>query len=214
MLPLNRPIKEFYDRVSPTMRERRALGAVFFPDDIAVFKSFRMTSFEALKVVIVCERPYLPSEGENTGLILDSYKANETSAPTPLRNFLKQVESEVGETYAFRNEETFLEHLPPQGVLLMPVSWTTEENNTSLHLAAWMKFSQLVVSALSSRKKLAWILLGKVPQQLSEHIAPSNLVIPSTYPSRTSSRRFREEGLGLRKIQAYLKKNGESTIQW
>lgn len=154
-----------------------------YPANEDVFKAFKLTPFDEVKVVLVGLDPY--SNGSATGLCFAV--PNHQLIPQPsLRVLLKDIEEDVYGGFSFDNIQSFdLEHWATNGVLMLNMALTVRKGEAESHLSRWRFFTDTVVKSLNEGYSgLVWVLLGKRAQEIESQInKASHHVITSGHPA-------------------------------
>lgn len=146
---------EYYEKLVKYINEHEKRNITFYPKKTEIFKPFKETPYEKLKVVIVGNEPY--HDGSATGLAfandVDKSKINPS-----LFNIVKELSNDIPD-----NRDIFkatLEHWAQQGVLLLNSSLTVQKSKPGSHAQVWEQFTRFVISELS-KLDLIWVLWGK-----------------------------------------------------
>lgn len=184
----------YFDVTLPALRASLESGNFVKPSN--PFQPFQEVSFLNLKAVIMTSYP-VTNDVLSTGRALDNRKVEAVSAEPGLRNFLKAIEAEAGKTSkAFSNNSSFLEHLPPQGVLIIPSILTSNGNQPDAHLELWDGFTTKIVECIDrSKQNVLWYLLGSRPRFFQSKITnTSHYVVTDAYPVKRGKQRFGRTG--------------------
>lgn len=185
-------------------QELRDQRIVFPPLEEKCFRAFLECSFSNLRVVILSAVPY--ASGQANGLCYDV--ACGEDIPPPLQAILRKIKAEYPTTTA-PNTESYLGHLPAQGVLLLNMALSTRKGNSRSHVNLWRPFFDLLVAAIAKKNNIAWLQLGS-----ATHIAVPNsthFIVRSPHPSPAAGKDF-EAGTYFVKINSFLAANGYETI--
>lgn len=131
-----------------------------------IFRAFKLTSFDKVKVVLLGQDPY-PSEYKGRRVAVGLAFGVEPDIPTPksLQNILKALPEDL-----FRTSE--LTTWADQGVLLLNTALTmTLRGTPKAHLKVWKPFTELVFDVLNKHKKgLVFALWGGEAQKYKKYI--------------------------------------------
>ncbi len=146
-----------------------------------LFKAFRSTPLNKVKVVILGQDPY--HDGSYNGLAFgngDPGSGDRAKSPS-LRNVLK----EVTESGAGIDGDASLYSWAAQGVLLINTAHTVVKGQAGSHLHLWEGFTKAILTTLAQRNNLVWLLWGSKAHwyESNEITNASHLVIKSGHPS-------------------------------
>ena len=186
----------------PDIRPRRGLW----------FEALRQVAPEDVKVVLLGQDPY---HGEDHGIQQAhglSFSVPEGVRPPPsLRNMLKEMQSDIGQSLASSNLMPWAQ----QGVLLLNASLTTRGGVAGAHSKLWMGFTHALIYYLGQRPApLVFILWGAHAQQFRPLIAEQHIVTSAAHPSPLSAHRGFFGSRPYSKANAALRSIGLKEIHW
>ncbi len=184
---------------------------IIYPAYNHIFNAFEQTSFEETKVVILGQDPY-HKQGQAHGLAFSV--AGDAKIPPSLKNILKEVRSDIGESLITSGDLTAW---AKQGVLLLNSVLTVKQNSPASHAnQGWEDFTDYVIKTLSEEKDhLVFILWGSYAQKKRSIIDTSkHLVLESPHPSPLSSYRGFFGSRPFSKTNSFLRKMEIRTISW
>ena len=185
--PLNKAFDVFKKDIIPFIMAEEETKKIY-PITHSIFRAFKEVPFEDVRVVILGMDPY--HNGSATGIAFDNPRNGKISPS--LRNIFKEIEEDTGKpSMGFDNSVSFLEHLPPQGVLLLNTALTVEQGKPESHLEVWREFTSEVINTLNKKDKLVWLLWGKKAQRFKSKINAKHIIIESAHPSPFSYRLFK-----------------------
>ena len=180
-----------------------------YPAPTQIFRVF-VLPLEKIKVVILGQDPY-HTPGVADGLAFSVQAAK--LAPS-LRNILKEVESDIGQTIIQGGDLTpWLE----QGVFLLNNVLTVEKGHAGSHRQiGWEQITEDCVKMLSTKLPHAvFILWGSDAQAKAKFIDSSkHLILQSAHPSPLSAYRGFFGSKPFSKANQFLKSHGYEEIQW
>jgi uracil-DNA glycosylase len=162
-----------YDEIGGYLKTQYEGGKKIYPTEKHdIFRAFRETPMEKLRVVILGTEPY-NRPGHANGLAFGSLQQEYKDLPKSLMAIYEAIEQDVyngfDQTRPQRtgtpgrpviNNETFIDDWPTQGVLMLNCALTTEEKQDEAHVAIWKPFTDFVLSNLWRIKRdivfLAW----------------------------------------------------------
>lgn len=182
-----------------------------YPDKEDVFKAFRLTSFEDIKVVIIGQDPYY-NEGQADGLAFSVKKGVKT--PPSLKNIFKELVDNTGISYPTSGD---LSNWAKQGVLLLNSTLTVEDKKPNSHVNyPWSIFTDSIIKYISDYKSnVVFILWGNFAIKKSQLIdSNKHLILQSSHPSPLSARHSFLGSKVFSKCNLYLEKCGVEKIDW
>lgn len=154
-------------RIATGIAEARKKKDIF-PDRKNVFKAFRMTPFNDVRIVWLGMDPY-PNENA-TGL---SFECGVNITPS-FKKIFDVYEKYDSEHFNGPLIDGSLEHWAEQGVFLLNAALTVPRSNSGKHLKHWKDFTQYVLTLLDERKNPpVFVLLGKNAQEFAEVVKNS-----------------------------------------
>jgi uracil-DNA glycosylase len=180
-------------------RERRE-HPVYPPED-QVFSAFRLTPYDAVKVVLLGQDPY-HGAGQAHGLAFSVQPG--VKVPPSLVNVFKELQADVG---APRPRDGSLVAWAERGVLLLNAVLTVREATPNSHAKhGWEHFTDTVIRKVSAKKDpVVFLLWGSHAQKKEGLIDPSrHILLKAPHPSPLSpkpfagSRPFSQANLALR----------------
>lgn len=158
-------LRDAYDQKEPEI----------FPKKLDLFKAFRLTPFEDVKVIIIGQDPY--HNGRATGLAFANPIEFHNKPSPALRRILKELPS--------LGSDCTLESWTKQGVLLLNTALTVERKNPGCHASIWSPFTAEVLRLMSENHSgLIFLLWGKHAQGLKKHINENlHYIIESEHPT-------------------------------
>lgn len=170
-----------------------------------VFRAFKMTPLQNVKVVILGQDPYHTKDIAD-GLAFSSKKG----IPPSLRNIFKAIELDLG----IKNTESKLDRWARQGVLLLNTALTTEEGRPGAHLKEWDLFIKGVIDKLNKQERnVIFLLWGKKAQKYQYLIHKGHTTLLAAHPSPFSAKHFINCG-HFSKVNSLLTKAGQDPIDW
>lgn len=206
VFPIDEALTIFMDVIAPQLRGLRDNEEKeIVPSESVVFRALKECPFDALRVVVLGQDPY-HTRGLATGLAFDASTGN--PKPPSLKNILKELSEDLGESYVFyKAKSSYLEHLPPQGVLLLNTALTTQVGQPAAHANIWKPFSEALVKALQRKNNLVWLLWGEHAKKFKKLITnPTHKIVEGAHPSPFSYHLFKG-GKYFSKVNDYLGKN-------
>lgn len=176
-------------------------------DKSEVFRAFKLTPLDEVKVVIIGQDPY-HTKNIADGLAFSS--KNPKKIPPSLRNIFKAIEIDLG----IKNTNPSLESWSKQGVLLMNTALTTVVGQPLEHGEYWVDFTKNIIKALNSHKdKLIFLLWGNHAKSLKQIISERHYILEATHPSPLSAKGF-INCLHFSETNRILTQEGKTPINW
>lgn len=194
------------------IRQARAAGTVIYPPDSEIFSTFKLTSLEDLKVVILGQDPY---HGPNQAHGLAFSVRPGVRVPPSLLNMYKELALEYPDFTPPQHGD--LRSWAKQGVLLLNTVLTVEANqpNSHRHLG-WEQFTDQVIRQISLHcQQVVFLLWGSHAQKKAKLIdASQHHILAAPHPSPLSAHRgFLGCGHFLQ-TNSLLVASGRKPINW
>lgn len=133
---------------------RKSFNVEVYPAKEDVFKAFKLTPLEDVKVVILANSPYYKSNVA-TGL---AFGVNEyAKMSNSLSDIFKEIEDDIYNGLYLQYDIT-LEAWAKQGVLLLNSALTIEKNRPNSHIIQWETFTKEVLTKLQSIDNIIYVL--------------------------------------------------------
>ena len=155
-----------------------------FPKADEVFKAFKLTDYDNIKIVILGQDPY-HGTGEAEGLSFSVKKG--IRKPPSLQNIFKELNDDLGLNIP---ESGSLEKWAKEGVLLLNSLLSVEKNKPLSHKElGWETFTDEVIKKINEKTTpVVFILWGSYAKSKKKYITnPNHFVIESTHPSPFSA---------------------------
>lgn len=191
--------------------EEKQAGRVVYPPGRDIFRSFELTPFNKVKVVILGQDPY---HGPNQAHGLAFSVNYGIATPPSLKNIYQELHSDLG--FVVPNHGN-LEHWGKQGVLLLNTVLTVRAHEALSHRKqGWEYFTDAVIKKLSqTHNHLVFLLWGSPAQAKATLINPKkHLILTAAHPSPLSAHRGFLGCKHFSKANAYLIENGIEPIDW
>lgn len=194
------------------LKQEQAEGRLIYPPNKLIFNAFNHTPLSAVKVVILGQDPY-HGAGQAHGLSFSVQKG--VALPPSLKNIFKELQTDIpGFKFPVHGDLTYW---ADQGVLLLNATLTVEAQQPGSHQKkGWEKFTDRVISELSSRRSgLVFLLWGRYAQTKEELIASNkHYILKAAHPSPFSAHTGFFGCRHFSKANEYLKRNGQEEIDW
>ncbi|MCL2421471.1 MAG: uracil-DNA glycosylase [Defluviitaleaceae bacterium] len=201
--------KEYYQQLRGFLKTEYQ-NATIYPSMHDIFNALKLTSYEALKVVIVGQDPYI-NPGEAHGLAFSVQPGART--PPSLSNIFKEMESDI---QCYMPDNGHLVHWAKQGVLLLNTVLTVRRGASKSHAGkGWEQFTDKVLELINKKDSpVVFLLWGRDAQRKGLLVDnPMHLILPAAHPSPLAGGRF----FGCKhfsQTNEFLHKNGLGIIDW
>jgi uracil-DNA glycosylase len=202
--------KPYWAELQNYILDQRASHMVF-PAHSDMFRAFHLTSFAALKVVILGQDPY-HGVGQANGLCFSV--STGVSFPPSLRNIFKELEDDVGVS---KPQSGDLAAWAEQGILLLNTTLTVREGAAASHQGkGWETFTDEVIRCVSQKKeKVVFVLWGASARRKKSLIdTTKHACIESVHPSPLSAYRGFLGSKPFSRINQLLRQHDLVEIDW
>jgi|SRR5450432_349882 len=203
--------KPYFLHIVHFLKTEKNLNKQIYPPGSLIFNAFRLSPFEAVKVVILGQDPY-HGAGQAHGL---SFSVPDGIRPPPsLQNIFKELHTDVG--LPFQTSGNLI-GWAEQGVLLLNAYLTVEAKTPMSHAQiGWGEFTDSVIKKISDLKKnVVFILWGKFAQEKQVLIDETkHLVLKAAHPSPYSADKGFYGCRHFSKTNTYLMKHGIDPVDW
>lgn len=160
------------------------------PRPANIFRALKEVPINKVRVVILAQDPYYTIKNgvyAATGLAFDN--PIELPPSPSLANIFKEMgrqipERAVGDVTS-GYQDSYLEHLPSQGVLLLNVALTTKLGTAGAHFHIWKPLTTRIVELVNQENRpIVWLLWGNHAQGYEKYITnEKHLILKSSHPS-------------------------------
>ena len=193
------------------LKQEEQTQQIIYPAQHEIFNAFNLTTFDAVKVVILGQDPY-HGEGQAHGL---SCSVPDGITPPPsLKNIFKELHADLA---IKNNNNGNLTKWAKQGVLLLNSVLSVRHKTPASHKdRGWEKFTDAVIHTLNTyHSQLVFILWGSYAQNKGAFIdREKHLVIQSSHPSPFAAHRSFLGSKPFSETNKYLLKHDKQTINW
>ena len=203
--------KEYMIKLSNIIKKERKLYQVY-PKKEDVFKAFRLSSPDNIRVVIVGQDCYYNPNLAN-GLAFSVQESLEKIPPS-LSNIFTELEEDYQRFNAYHNPD--LTRWAKQGVFLLNRSLTVRHKQPNSHSKmGWEIFTEKVIDILIEKQPKVFILWGANAIKLSLKIPDfPHYKILSAHPSPLSAYRGFFGSKPFSRTNRWLKKHKYQQIDW
>lgn len=208
---------EACDDIYKHLKSESKRGKKIAPLSSAVYRCFRETSLDDLKVVMVGMCPYhtfYNGAPVADGLLMG---CSVTGRLQPsLEKFYDGVETELynGLNLEYtRNPD--VEYLAKQGVLMYNAALTTEMNKAGSHIDIWEPFTKYVLEEIVTPAGVPVVFLGKDASKYEKYTGPFSWNFILTHPASAAYKQSDWDTEGVfAKVNKVLKDNNNYQIEW
>ena len=202
--------KEYFkDLISFIKKEYE--NKTIYPKMNEIFKAFRYTPYNKVKVVILGQDPY---HGENQAEGLSFSVPKGVAQPPSLKNIFKEMNNDIG--CSIPNTGSLLSWAE-QGVLLLNAVLTVIKDQAASHRdKGWEIFTDRVIKEINKKETpVVFILWGNYARSKKKYITnPIHLVIESAHPSPLSAHNGFFGSKPFSKTNKFLIENNIEPIDW
>lgn len=193
------------------LKKRKQQWVTIYPPWWDIFRAFRLTPVETVKVVLLGQDPY---HGVDQAHGLSFSVPEGMPLPPSLKNIFHEIIDEYGGTMPKSWNLTFRAE---QGVLLLNAMLTVEAGQPASHQQIWwQQFTDTVIHRLSEEKNgivfLLWGAFAKSKRALID--TTKHIVLEAAHPSPFSARNGFFGCNHFRLTNEYLELQGRTPIQW
>ena len=201
---------DFLDDIESKFLKLKAENMTIFPPTSMIFRALELVDFYEAKVLILGQDPY-HDLGQANGL---SFSVNkEIMIPPSLRNIFLELKDDLNIPISQHGDLTFWAQ---QKILLLNSVLTVEHGKPNSHKElGWDKLTDQIISQLSKRGNMIFVLWGKIAQSKIQLInKKTNKVLSAPHPSPLSAYRGFFGCRHFSKINKTLIESGSSKINW
>ena len=203
---------EYMDELCSFLGAERKTGAVY-PGKATVFRAFRETPLNRVKVVILGQDPY-PNPGQATGLAF-SVPSSLRPHPLSLRNIFHELQSDLGVSPPMSGDLTRWAH---EGVLLLNQALTVRSREPNSHREGgwWTTFTRATIKLINAQcEPVVFLLWGAKARSMAALVTKPHHVILGAHPAdrRDAANQFFGHKFFSR-TNAFLVKHDRDTIAW
>jgi len=205
------------DAIYEFLKKETKRGKKIAPLSSNVFRAFKETSLDDLKVVMIGMCPYHTMKNGVAvadGLLMG---CSITNALQPsLEQFYGALERELHSGLNLKYVKTpDVSYLAKQGVLMLNAALTTEINKAGSHIALWEPFTRYLFEHVLDTAGVPFIFLGKDAAKYERYVPPFTWSFTLSHPASASYKNtdWDTEGVfGL--VNRILKENNNYEIMW
>jgi len=197
---------DLLENILEQLNGRASLEAIR-PHPSLWFRAFLLTPLSTVRCVLLGNEPY--TDGSGNGLVYDTRRGTKVSPS--LSNILRKIDEEFGSINTYSGE-SYLSHLPSQGVLMLNRSLTSAAGKKNAHREIWRPFFSSFVSELNKVDNITWVLWGEALHEINVTNVTHKLV-KGPSPSPLAGNSFLEQPI-FSIINNNITELGGLPIQW
>ena len=201
---------EFLSDIESQLIQKQDEKVSIFPPNNFIFRALDLVSFEDVKVLILGQDPY-HSFGQANGL---SFSVNkELLIPPSLKNIFLELKNDLNIPICQHGDLT---SWAQQKILLLNSVLTVEQGKPNSHQElGWEKLTDKIISQLSKRGNMIFVLWGNTAQKKYYLIdKKENKILTAPHPSPLSAYKGFFGCKHFSAINKILIENGSSEINW
>jgi uracil-DNA glycosylase len=205
------------DDIYEFLKKESKRGKKIAPLSPNVYRCFRETSLDDLKVVMMGMCPYHTFyEGVPVadGLLMG---CSVTGRLQPsLEKFYEGVEDDVYNGLNLHHTKSSdVSYLANQGVLMVNAALTTEMNKAGSHIKLWEPFTKYLLEEVLAPTGVPYIFLGKDASVYEKYLPPFSWSFTLSHPASASYKQTDWDTEGVfTKVNKILKDNNNFSIDW
>lgn len=205
------------DVIYEFLKKEAKRGKKIAPLSSNVFRAFKETSLDDLKVVMIGMCPYhtMKSGVAVADGLLMGCSITKTLQPS-LEQFYGALERELYDGLNLKYEKTpDVTYLANQGVLMLNAALTTEINKAGSHIALWEPFTRYLFEHVLDTAGVPFIFLGKDAAKYERYVPPFTWSFTLSHPASASYKNTDWDTEGVfGKVNTILKENNNYSIMW
>ena len=201
---------DFLNEIESKFLKLKTEDIAIFPPIPLVFRALELVHFNEVKVLILGQDPY-HGFGQANGL---SFSVNkEVEIPPSLKNIFLELENDLNIPISQHGDLT---SWAQQKILLLNSVLTVEQGKPNSHEElGWNKLTNKIISQLSQRGNMIFVLWGKFAQKKYHLIDKNkNKILSAPHPSPLSAYRGFFGCKHFSEINKILLENGSIEINW
>lgn len=200
----------------------KAINMSVFPLGPDVFRAYKETPLDKVKVVMLGQDPYhTPDTADGLAFSsrkkMNQYMDMRTSIPS-MWHICESLDDMWPDNFPPMIEND-LTSWANQGVLLLNRVLTVDQGKAKSHYNPpfqWQRFTKKTIELVDKKDHIVWILLGKPAQEAEKYLKNTNrLVIMQEHPAAAAYRNGKwDHGKCFLRANEYLVKHGKEPIEW
>jgi uracil-DNA glycosylase len=192
-------------------------GKKIAPLSSSIYRCFRETTYDNLKVVLMGMCPYHTFKNGipvADGLLMGCSITDQLQPS--LQQFYDGIERELYNGLTLNHfKPADVSFLAKQGVLMYNAALTTEMNKAGSHIDVWEPFTKWVLEEIITPTNVPIIFLGKDAAKFEKYTNPFSWIFKVSHPASASYKNADWDTEGtFGKVSRILKDNNNQTISW
>jgi len=205
------------DDIYEFLKKESKRGKKIAPLSSNVYRAFRETTLDDLKVVMMGMCPYHTAKnGEFVadGLLMGC--SNTNALQPSLEKFYDALEKEIHNGLNLKRiKSPDVAYLANQGVLMVNAALTTEINKAGSHIALWEPFTKYLFEHVLDTAGVPVIFLGKDAAKYERYVAPFTWTFTLSHPASAAYKQTDWDSEGVfTKVNQILMNNNNYKIIW
>lgn len=203
--------KSYLKEIEQALENDEKNWIIIYPKKENIFKAFKKTPFEKVKIVILWQDPY-HWEWQAQGFCFSV--PNWTKLPPSLKNMYKELQSSLWIKSSISGDLT---SWTEQWIFLLNAILTVQKWNPASHAKIWWeKFTDSIIKTISDKKKwvifLLWWAFAQSKKKLID--TSKHIVLETTHPSPFSAYRWFLWSGCFKEVNRILRERWEKEIDW
>ena len=205
------------DNIYKHLKSESKRGKKIAPLSSVIYRCFKETSLDDLKVVMIGMCPYhtfYNGEPVADGLLMGCSVTNKLQPS--LEKFYDGVEKDINDGLNLKYKKLAdVKYLANQGVLMFNAALTTEMNKAGSHIQLWEPFTKYVLEEIITPTGVPVIFLGKDASKYEKYTSPFAWNFVMSHPASASYKNTDWDTEGtFAKVNKVLKDNNNYEIMW
>jgi uracil-DNA glycosylase len=208
---------EACDKIYEHLKFESKRGKLIAPLSHNVFRCFRETPYDQVKVIFIGMCPYHTAyQGVPVadGLMMGCSITNrmQPSLEQLYNGMRTELYDGLGLDRKMNPDVSYLAH---QGVLMCNAALTTEVNKAGSHLELWEPFMKYLLEEVFSWTGIPIVFFGKEASKLKKYVAPFTFTFSVSHPASASYKNGDWDSEGLfTKLNTLIKETNGYSIDW
>lgn len=205
------------DNIYKYLKSESKRGKKIAPLSSNVYRCFKETSLDDVKVVMIGMCPYhtfVNGEPVADGLLMGC--SNTGKLQPSLQKFYEGVEKELFDGLNLKYQKLAdVSYLAKQGVLMFNAALTTEMNKAGSHIEIWEPFTKYVLEEIITPLGAPTMFLGKDASRYEKYTSPFAWNFVLTHPASAAYKQSEWDTEGkFGMVNKVLKENNNFEIMW